>query len=123
MTVLAYTGGWLALVALVVTVGVAAHRIRQILLPHWSGPPARLSEVVLALSYVTVLLEVLGSVGLLRPLPVAIVVPGVATVVAVAAGRRLPAGARPRSSPVRLEVLWGLALIVVVSMQWLAHAR
>jgi hypothetical protein len=45
----------------------AAVRLRTRLLPGWEGAPARLAEAVLAVSLLTVLLQLLGAIGILEP--------------------------------------------------------
>jgi hypothetical protein len=122
MTIAAYAWGCVALFGLVVSVGVAASRIRAALLPTWSGAVARLAECVLGLAYVTVMLEVLGSVSLLRPLVVTVLTPTVATVVAMAVGRRWPARTRD-ASHLDWVAVGALGMLGVVGLQWLTHTH
>jgi hypothetical protein len=62
-----YLGGVLGLVAVTVPMALAAVRLRQRLLPGWTGAPARLAEAVLGVSAFTVVLQVLGVFGILEP--------------------------------------------------------
>jgi hypothetical protein len=65
----------LGLALLVAVVGASAFgglRLRQRMLPRWTGAPARLVEAIIALTIVLAVAEALGAVGLLRmPLLVA----------------------------------------------------
>ena len=63
-----YLGGVLGLAAVAIPIGFAAVRLRARLLPGWEGAPARLVEVVLGVSILTVLLQLLGAFGVLDPL-------------------------------------------------------
>jgi hypothetical protein len=53
-------------VATVASLGVAAWFLRRLLLPTWSGSPARLAEAVLGVGAMILIGEVLGSAGALR---------------------------------------------------------
>src|SRR5437763_70668 len=61
--------------------------LRARLLPSWSGPPARLAEVIIGLAVVTGVAEALGVVGLFRLVPLVIGLAGVG-VAAWLLGRR-----------------------------------
>jgi hypothetical protein len=80
----------LAAIALVPVCG-GCRALRARMLPRWSGPPARLAEVVLGLAFVIGVSEVLGAVGLFRLAPMVI---GLASVGATTwyMARRGPAG-------------------------------
>src|SRR5687767_9808526 len=62
-----YLGGVIGLAAVAVPMALAAVRLRQRLLPGWTGPPARLAEAVLGIAVVTILLQLLGAFGILKP--------------------------------------------------------
>ena len=64
-----YAQGAAGLAVVVLSLGFAAVRLRSRLLPGWQGPPARLAEAILALSALTIILELLGLVGLLSYAP------------------------------------------------------
>jgi hypothetical protein len=54
-----------ALVAVMAgSLGVTAWSLRRVVLPAWSGAPARLAEIVVGLTLLVVLAEVIGAVGL-----------------------------------------------------------
>ncbi len=61
------------LAAKLASYGVVAWTVRSALFPNWRGAPARLIEVVLAISALTVIAQILGMVGLFgqRPLLIA----------------------------------------------------
>ena len=63
----AYLTGVLGLAAIAVAMGLVAVRIRGRLLPGWEGAPARLVEAVIGLSALTLLLQLLGAIGLFEP--------------------------------------------------------
>ena len=69
--------------------GLAAVRIRARLLPGWEGAPARLVEAVIGLSILTLVLQLLGAVGLFEPVAI------VAVPVAIGAAVVVPAARRP----------------------------
>jgi hypothetical protein len=50
----------------IVSLGVAAVSLRRRSLPTWSGAPARLVEVIIAISLVVVVSQTLGTIGLFR---------------------------------------------------------
>ena len=82
-----YVVGVLALVAVGLSVGFTAYRLRRRLLPAWDGAPARLVESVVGIALLVWLGEALGTVGLLYAWTFVI------AAVALAAGSAtLPAG-------------------------------
>jgi hypothetical protein len=60
-----YILGVLALVAVALSLGFSAYRLRQRLLPTWDGAPARLVESVLAIALLIWLGEILGTLQIL----------------------------------------------------------
>src|SRR5918996_2301173 len=62
-----YLVGAIELAVIATALGLGAWRLRELLLPGWNGAPARLAEVVVALSMLVVVLELVGVVGLYRP--------------------------------------------------------
>jgi hypothetical protein len=60
-----YLFGVIGLAAVAIPMGMGGIRLRQRLLPGWEGAPARLAEAVLAVALLTVLLQLLGAVGIL----------------------------------------------------------
>ena len=59
-----YVVGALSLVAVGVSIGFSAYRLRQKLLPAWEGAPARLVESVVGIGLLIWLGEILGTFGL-----------------------------------------------------------
>jgi hypothetical protein len=96
-----YVVGCLAVAAVLVALGWGARRVRAAALPGWHGAPARLVEVVLGLSALSVVAQLLGAVGAFSgpPLLVGYVATGI--VGGVVAGRLGAArSARPDEVPV-----------------------
>ena len=60
------------MVLIALALGFGAVRLRARLVPGWTGPPARLAEIVLGLSLLTVSLQLLGTIGLLEFAPLLI---------------------------------------------------
>jgi hypothetical protein len=106
----------LAVVAL--ALGWGAGQVRRLLLPGWTGAPALLADIVLALSALLVTGEVLGSVGLFRELPVLIGAVAVGLGASILARRAAAAPAAPLLSfaahPAATAVALVAALLVVV---------
>ncbi|MDP9189049.1 MAG: hypothetical protein M3O25_07350, partial [Actinomycetota bacterium] len=119
--------GVVGLVAIVVPLGLASVRLRGRLLPGWDGPAARLVEAVLGLSLLTVLLQLLGAVGLFEPaiLIGASIVVGTALAAWIPRGEGAPGSAsRSRvaalpSPPVpRVQLLIALAVAAFLAAHW-----
>jgi hypothetical protein len=60
-----YAFGVIGLALVAVPMAMGGVRLRQRLLPAWEGAPARLAEAVLAVSLLTILLQLLGAFGIL----------------------------------------------------------
>jgi hypothetical protein len=72
-----YAFGVIGLALVAVPMAMGGVRLRRRLLPAWEGAPARLAEAVLAISLLTILLQLLGAFGILFAgvlIPVALVV-------------------------------------------------
>jgi hypothetical protein len=98
LTVSAYLAGALELTVVVAALAFAAHRVRALLLPGWSGAPARLVEIVLAVAGLIWISEALGTFGGFEEGAVL----GGVTVVGVTAGlaaTRLAGGRSVRPAP------------------------
>ncbi len=67
MTLPEYVLGTLLVLLLAGSAGYVAFRLRSRLLPGWTGAPARLVEAVVAIGSITVVAELLGLFGLIRP--------------------------------------------------------
>ncbi|MEK6272833.1 MAG: hypothetical protein AABM42_09320 [Actinomycetota bacterium] len=114
LTVGAYLGGALELALVVAALAFGAHRVRILLLPGWSGAPARLAEVVLAVAGLIWVCEALGTFGGFEEGAVV----GALAVAGLAAGliaTRLAAGraVRPAAAP-PTPATWGLAKVIAV---------
>ncbi len=114
LTAGAYLVGALELGAVLAALAFGAHRMRALLLPGWSGAPARLAEVVLGVSGLICVSEAVGTFGGFErgPLLAAIVVTSLAAgLIAnfIAAGRP----AAPASAP-PAPASWGVAKVVAV---------
>jgi hypothetical protein len=120
-----YLVGIALLLATLLPLAAGAVRLRERVLPDWSGAPARLAEAVIGLATLLGICEVVGAVGLFK---VGVVVPLCVLTGLVEArigGRRgvvddgAPAPAPPATDPV-LRAL-GIGALAVVSGQWLLH--
>ncbi|HEY1320700.1 MAG TPA: hypothetical protein VGF32_10660, partial [Streptosporangiaceae bacterium] len=72
-----YAFGVIGLALVAVPMAMGGVRLRARLLPGWAGAPARLTEAVLAVSLLTILLQLLGAFGILVPgvlIPAALIV-------------------------------------------------
>jgi hypothetical protein len=118
-----YLIGVAALLCVLGSLGIGAAAVRRYLLPDWRGPHARLTEIVIGCALLVGILEVLGTVGLFRPVP--IVVGSIAVGSALrfglttgsGAGVAWPRTARPGGSATAL-ILISVAGAVVVLLQW-----
>ncbi|HEX7244199.1 MAG TPA: hypothetical protein VF245_01370 [Solirubrobacterales bacterium] len=94
-----YILGVLALVAVGLSVGFSAYRLRRRLLPAWDGASARLVEVVVAVALLIWIGEVLGTLGVFYAWAFVIAAVGLA-----AASSTLPAGPVAAGDPPPLPV-------------------
>ena len=107
-----------------VSLGIAAVSLRRKSLPTWSGAPARLVELIIAISLVVVVSQALGSVGLFRvgPLVIALVLVASLTFWVGRTGAGDPESATAVASPPvaphsRQEAWWEpVAAILAVSL-------
>ncbi len=90
----------LSLVAVGLSIGFTAFRLRRRLIPAWQGAPARLVEAVVAIALLIWLGELLGTFGLFYDW----VYVGASIVVAAMAGALLPAGPVTAGDPPRPPV-------------------
>jgi hypothetical protein len=99
----------------------AAVRLRTRLLPGWEGAPARLAEAVIGVSLLTVLLQLLGAIGILEP---AVLVLGAIAIGAVAhfapwLRQTEEVGDSPPAPPIPpLHALIALAGVAFVAAHW-----
>ena len=96
-----YLAGVAGLVAIALPLGLASVRLRGRLLPGWDGAPARLVEAVLGLSLLTIMLQLLGAVGLFYAwaLIAASIAIGAGVALRIPRGEGDPATSPPRGSP------------------------
>jgi hypothetical protein len=64
-----YVLGVAGLAAIIAPLGLAAVRLRALAVPDWTGAPARLAEAVIGLALLLAIAELLGTVELLKPIP------------------------------------------------------
>jgi hypothetical protein len=124
----AYLVGAVSLVAVIAVLGWGASRLRGALLPEWSGAPARLAEVVMAVAVPVALAQLLGLFGAFRrgPVLVACVAAGLAMGMV---GRRLgrPVARSRRKDGAggvvgrREELVAAVAATALVAAQWATH--
>jgi hypothetical protein len=118
-----YLIGVAALLCVLGSLGVGAAAIRRYVLPDWRGAHARLAEIVTGCALLVGIIEVLGTVGLFR------LVPMVAGSVAVGTALRFGLTSRARARAVRPHatrpgvtaaalVLVSVAGLVVVLLLW-----
>lgn len=121
-----YVAGCVGLALVLCSVGVAASRVRRRVLPGWYGAEARLAEIIIGLSVLTVELELLGVLGQLRVLPL-ISLAVVSAFVSSHLGGTVRTPSPPSESSEDARRTWGtwvaFALVFVVGVQWLAHAK
>jgi len=107
-----YLLGVAYLLVLVGSAALGAARVRSRLLPGFSGAPAHLATAVLALALLLWMAELLGSFGLLEPLPYLLVVMaiGVGTLALLPAGP-VTAGEAPSVPTLIALAIAGLAVL------------
>ena len=130
MTPAQYLTGAVALAIALVSLGLAAGRLRRALLPGYRGATGHLASVVLGLAILVCVLQAVGCVGEFRRAVVVVAVPAVALVVAAAAprlGRRAGAGdaaaepGRTSGGHTRAPAVVALVLAALVAAQWSVH--
>ncbi len=112
--------------------GYGSARLRARFLPGWRGAPARLAEVVVAVSVLLLVLELAGTAQILDPAPIVL---GALAAGAAMAWLGAPVGSQERSSPAaagRPEALRrmgpiataiALAAVLVVAVHWATAAE
>lgn len=131
LTLSGHVAGWLGVIVVVAALVLGARRLRRSLLPDWSGGPARLAEIVMALAGLLLPAQLLGAVGLLSApatVAAALVVGATFATLGVAIDRRPPtwtarvdtAAVLPAREP-RIEVGAAVAAVGLMATQWIAH--
>src|SRR5436305_688633 len=118
-----YLIGVAALLCVLGSLGVGGAAVRRYLLPDWCGAHARLAEITTGCALLVGIMEILGTVGLFR------LVPMVVGSIAVGSALRLGLTSRPGARIVRpradrpgvttaVLILISAAGVVVVLLQW-----
>jgi hypothetical protein len=94
-TVSRYLLGVAALLITFGSLGFAPVAVRRRYLPEWDGALARLAEAVIGLALLTLMLELLGAVGLFSLVPIALA----SLAIAFAAARAIGSAPRRRAAP------------------------
>ncbi|MGH2984922.1 MAG: hypothetical protein ACRDK5_11860 [Solirubrobacterales bacterium] len=122
MTLGDYLAGVIGLALVAGPLVYAAVRLRARLLPGWEGAPARLAEAVLGVSLLTVLLQLLGAIGILEPavlIAAAIAIGAAAYFAPWLRPTEFAEGPPPPALPVPpLHALIALAGIAFVAAHW-----
>ena len=119
MSAARYVLGILSLAITIGAVATTALALRRRLLPAWDGAPARLSEIVLGLAVMTAILELLGTVGLFRLVPIVLASVATAAVTVWATrGTRDAAAADARAGPPRAQIAIAAAVTAIVMAEW-----
>jgi hypothetical protein len=124
-----YLIGVAALLCVLGSLGVGAAAVRRYFLPLWCGAYARLAEIVTGCALLVGIMEVLGTVGLFRLVPI------VVGSIAVGSALRLGLRSRPSARVVRPRAAWprvgaadavivltSVAGVVVVLLQWMKRS-
>ena len=118
-----YLIGVAALLCVLGSLGVGAAAVRRYLLPDWRGAHARLAEIVTGCALLVAIMEVLGTVGLFRLVPMLVGSIAVGSALRLGltsrSGARVarPAAVRPGVSATVL-ILITVAGLVVVLLLW-----
>jgi hypothetical protein len=131
----AYVAGIAAVAVVVSVLGWGSWELRRAVLPRWTGPAARLAEVVIALAVLIGLAQLLGTFGAFTrgPMLIAYVAAGLAMGLV---GPRLPRPHVERSEPTRdveaeqrqrpgrssrIEIVAAILTGGLVAAQWATH--
>src|SRR5690349_9785227 len=118
-----YLVGVGALLSVLGSVGVGAGALRRYLLPDWRGANARLAEIITGCALLVAIIEVLGTVGLFRLVPMVVGTIAVGSALRLGLASRCSARiisariARPGLTAA-VTVLISVAGLVVVLLLW-----
>jgi hypothetical protein len=116
-----YLFGVVGLALVAIPMAMAGVRLRRRLFAGWDGAPARLAETVLAVAVLTVLLQLLGALGILVPavlIPAALLV-GLGLYYGFWTQYDAPNAAPPPAPAVpRLQLVLALLAAVFVASHW-----
>jgi hypothetical protein len=119
-----YLVGVAALLCVLGSLGVGAAAVRRYLLPDWRGAYARLAESIIGCAVLVGIIEVLGTIGLFRLVPVVAGSIVVGSALRLAATSRCLARAGPPSCATQSDgtaavvALMSLAALFVVLLLW-----
>jgi hypothetical protein len=114
-----YATGVIGLAAIAIPLAYAGSALRGRLLPGWSGAPALLADAVLALSLLTILLQLLGGVGLFHAVPIVLASLALGAAARFALPPAPDGGAAPPAPAVtRAQLLVALAAAAFVAAHW-----
>ncbi|MGQ0803334.1 MAG: hypothetical protein ACT4PI_05665 [Actinomycetota bacterium] len=124
-----YLAGTAAVLAVGVALGWGAWRLRGALMPEWTGPPARLAEIVIAVAVPVGLGQLLGSFGAFERFPMLFGCLGVGVAMGVVGRRLAPStGSTPVVAPEppvrrepREEVGAAVLAVALVASQWFTY--
>jgi hypothetical protein len=123
MTLGRYLIGVAALLCVLGSLGVGAAAVRRYLLPDWRGAHAALADIVTGCALLVGIIEVLGTVGLFRLVPIVVVSIAVGSALSLGLTSRSgaqavrPSVARPGVTAAIL-ILISVAGLAVVLLQW-----
>jgi len=121
-----YVGGSAAFVAVVMILAWGAWRLREALLPDWSGARARLAEAVVFVAVPISTAQALGTIDSLRAVPVGCVCAAVALAMGIVGRRMTSARATVVDEPSTrrgptLEIAGVVLATATVAAQWATH--
>ena len=122
-----YLIGDAALLCVLGSLGIGAAAVRRYLLPNWYGAYARLAEIVTGCALLVGIMEVLGTVGLFKLVPVVVGSTAVGSALRLGltsrSGKRVvrPRAARPGLTSAVLIVMSMAALVVLMSL-WIGRS-
>lgn len=124
MTVTHYLAGVVYLAVVFASLGFAAVCLRRRLTPAWSGAPARLVEVILAVSMLVGAAQLLGSVGAFTQLGLLLATLAIGTaawLLARDAGRAASVSTAAQAPPAPAGQRWAAPLALVVAAVAVLH--
>ncbi len=120
-----YVVGWIELGVIVGSAALGAYNVRRWLLAGWTGAPARLAEAILTIATLVVVGEVVGLLGLLKPVPLIVAAVGAGVALTLLARPRIPAAAEPLPAPRvdPFQIVLALAVAGFIVAQWSLHSQ
>ena len=120
MSAAAYLLGILELSVALGGAAIGAYRVRSRLLPGWSGPPAWVVDLLFAIALLIWVAELLGSFGLLDPIPFALLSAGAGAALWAWVGppERFRAVTPPAPPAGRAATLAALVVAALVAAHW-----